>query len=269
MDHSLRAGRFTSSKIAALMSNGKVKGTFGKPALTYIKEKLFETKLGRRLDNETNARATSWGNLVEDIAFEQLSTGYKKVSQETIQHPTIENWSGSPDLIKYDDGLTVGDIKCPMTLKSFCTFYECENIDEVREMHDDGEKYYWQLVSNSILLGTKCAELIIYVPYQDELETIREAARNYDGDQNKIAWINWANDEDLPYLIRGIYYKNIKVIRFEVPQSDKDALTERVNAACKELKIMLDASQKSVDVTVIEHDKEVDAVLVTGEILSI
>ena len=146
MDHSLRAGRFTSSKIAALMSNGsrdmtedelkaykllnpkskktKIEDGFGKPALTYIKEKLFETKLGRRLDNETNSRPTSWGNLVEDIAFEQLSTGYNKVSQETIQHPTIENWSGSPDLIKYDEGLTVGDIKCPMTLKSFCTFYE-------------------------------------------------------------------------------------------------------------------------------------------------
>ena len=108
MDHSLRAGRFTSSKIAALMSNGKVKGTLGKPALTYIKEKYFEVKLGRRLDNETNARPTSWGNLVENIAFEQLSTDYNQVSQETIQHPAIENWSGSPDLVKYDDGLTVG-----------------------------------------------------------------------------------------------------------------------------------------------------------------
>lgn len=248
MNHSLRAGRFTSSAISALMSNGKAKDTFGKPFYTYVEEKYFETKLGRRLDNETNSRPMSWGNLVENQAFELLGTEYNKVSQETIIHPEIEQWSGSPDLLKYDEGLTVGDIKCPMTLKSFCTFYECKNIDEVREKHRDGEDYYWQLVSNSILLNTKYAELIIYVPYQEELEVIREAARNFDGDQNKIAWVNWANDDDLPYIIPGIFYKNLKIIRFEVPQSDKDALTERVKAAVEELNKMLTPETTTINI---------------------
>ncbi len=235
----IRNGRFTSSGISALMSSGKAKGTFGKPFYTYVEEKYFETKLLRRLDNESNAKPTSWGKLVERHAFDQLGTEYNLVSQETIVHPSIELWAGSPDLEKYDEGKTVCDIKCPMTLKSFCTFYECETIEEVRDKHKDGEDYYWQLVSNSILLNTKYAELIIYVPYYYELVQIRELANNYDGDQNKVAWINWAGDDDLPYIPEESEYKNLKVIRFEVPESDKKALTERVNAAISEIQKML------------------------------
>lgn len=235
----IRNGRFTSSGISALMSSGKAKGTFGKPFYTYVEEKYFETKLLRRLDNESNAKPTSWGKLVERHAFDQLGTEYNLVSQETIVHPSIGLWAGSPDLEKYDTGKTVCDIKCPMTLKSFCTFYECETIEEVRDKHKDGEDYYWQLVSNSILLNTKYAELIIYVPYYYELVQIRELANNYDGDQNKVAWINWAGDDDLPYIPEESEYKNLKVIRFEVPESDKKALTERVNAAISEIQKML------------------------------
>ena len=235
----IRNGRFTSSGISALMSSGKAKGTFGKPFYTYVEEKYFETKLLRRLDNESNAKPTSWGKLVERHAFDQLGTEYNLVSQETIVHPSIGLWAGSPDLEKYDEGKTVCDIKCPMTLKSFCTFYECETIEDVRDKHKDGEDYYWQLVSNSILLNTKYAELIIYVPYYYELVQIRELANNYDGDQNKVAWINWAGDDDLPYIPEESEYKNLKVIRFEVPESDKKALTERVNAAISEIQKML------------------------------
>lgn len=268
MNHELRVGRFTSSSISALMSNGKAKGTYGKPFYTYVQEKYFETKLGRRLDNESNARHLSWGKLVESIAFEELGTEYNLVSQETILHHTIDGWSGSPDLEKFDDGKTVCDIKCPMTLKSFCTFYECETIEDVREQHKDGEDYYWQLVSNAILIGAKYAELIVFVPYLEQLESIREAASNIDGDQNKYAWINWATDQDLPYLIPGIFYKNIKVIRFEVTESDKLLLTERVKAAIAELESML---KPKVEVEVesalmiAELDNEVNAVIITGD----
>lgn len=255
-----RIGRFTSSAIAALMSSGKGAGTFGKPFYTYVEDKYFETKLRRRLDNDTNARATSWGLLVERHAFDQLGTEYKLVSQETIIHPVIDRWAGSPDMQKFDNGGTVCDIKCPMTLKSFCTFYECQTIDEVRKNHKDGEDYYWQLVSNSILLGTKYAELIVYAPYYYELVQIRELANNYDGDQNKVAWINWASDDDLPYITEDSDYTNFKIIRFEVPQSDKDALTERVMEAVKQLELKL-----TPKVMIAHHDRDMDAIIVESE----
>ena len=63
-ENEVRIGRFTSSKIAALISVGKDKVSFGKPALTYIEEKNFERKLGRSLTSETTARATSRGKLL-------------------------------------------------------------------------------------------------------------------------------------------------------------------------------------------------------------
>jgi len=231
-----RNGRFTSSEIYKLMANGKAKDTIGTPFYSYCEEVYFEIRLGRRLDNETSAKPTSWGNLVERQAFDCLGYEYELVSKDTIIYNSPEFsewWAGTPDLKKNED--TICDVKCPMTLKSFCTFYECDNIDDVRIKHKDGEKYYWQLVSNSILTGCKNAELIIYAPYKNEIADIKELASNYDGDQNKVAWINWSNDDDLPYLENGGYYKNIKTITFDVPEYDKIALENRVRLAIKEV----------------------------------
>ena len=58
-------------------------------------------------------------------------------------------------------------------------------------------------------------------------------ASNYDGNQNKFAWINWAEDKELPYLLDGGHYKNLNIIRFEVSQEDKDRLTIAVLNASK------------------------------------
>jgi len=135
---------------------------------------------------------------------------------------------------KFDEGKTVIDIKCPLTLKSFCQLVDCKTIQEVRDNHKDGEKYFWQLVSNAILTGAEHAELIIYVPYQSELEDIRELARNTDeGVMSKYYWIHNATDDELPFLIEGGHYKNLNVIRFDVSKEDKAFLTERVAAAGK------------------------------------
>jgi len=243
-----RIGNFTSSEIAALMTTSKDGKSFGKPALTYIEEKNMERRLGRSLDSETNARPLTWGKLIEKRVFDLLGLEYTLTSQETVQHPTISCWSGSQDGNKFDDGGTVIDIKCPITLKSFCQLvdgiYQCEDslgvadgnmiIHSVCETHKDGEKYYWQLVSNAILTNSKYAELIVYVPYKSELPEIRELANNYDGnDQHKYAWIVYADDNELPYLPDDGYYKNLNIIRFLVPESDKILLTEKVLAAQK------------------------------------
>lgn len=237
-----RVGNFTSSEIVALTSNNKEKKPFGKPGLTYIAECNMERRLGRSLTDEVKARATSWGTLVEARVFELLGLDYKLCSTETIAHPHFPFWKGSPDAEKFDAGKTVCDIKCPLTLKSLCTMVDCLSaanpIEALRENHSDGEKFYWQLVSNAILTGAKFAELIIYCPYKNELEEIRELARNADeGVQSKFYWVHAASDDELPFLIEGGYYKNLNIIRFEVPQADKALLTERVALAGKELQV--------------------------------
>lgn len=245
VNNALRLGNITSSEGAfAVMSNGREKGSFGKPFYTYIEECNFERKLGRSIDSESTARPLSWGRLVERMAFDVLGIEYQLVSKDTIMHKEFDFWSGSPDANKFDDGKTVVDIKCPITMKSFCQLVEpiykgltgTDAINHIRAEHRDGEKYYWQLVSNSILTESESAELIIYCPYKSELDTIREMAANYDGaDQSKFAWINFASDDELPWLPDYGFYKNVNVIRFTVPQSDKDALTSRMKEAGKML----------------------------------
>lgn len=230
----IRFGNFTSSEIVALMTKGKQEGGFGKPAVTYIDERNMERRLGRSLTDDNNARPLSWGKLVESRVFEILGLEYILCSTDVLSHPTIECWKGTPDAIK-SDGETVGDIKCPITLKSFCSMvdaWKSGGFDAVRSHHRDGEKYYWQLVSNAVLTGAKYAELIVYCPYQSELEEIRDLARNLDSpDQYKYAWVNFANDNELPYLVEGGYYQNLNVMRFEVPNADKELLRKRVVSA--------------------------------------
>lgn len=237
MNHTERSGNFTSSGIAALTSLNAKKDGFGKPALTYIEEKRIERLLQLPLNTEASARPMIWGQFNEKRVFDLIGISYRECSQETIKHPSIDYWSGSPDGTKDEDGmLIVCDVKCPYTRKSFAMLAEGCNknsMEYIRENHSDGDKYYWQLVSNAILTGATHAELIVYMPYLSELRDIRDAAANYEGDQNKVAWIGFAGDDDLPYIKDGGYFKNLNKIRFEVPQADKDFLTEKVIAAGK------------------------------------
>lgn len=225
----LRIGNFTSSEISRLMSKGKGE-MFGKGAKTYIQEKNIERKLGRSLNDIGTAKPMIWGNVVEPIAFDLLGLNYRLNSKETDVHPEYPFWCGSSD---GDNPDTVIDIKCPFTVKSFAIFSDCETIEDVRNNHDSGDDYYWQLVSNAIILNKKFAELIVYCPYKSELDKIRESCEDFDGNPNKVAWIAFAEDDDLPYILDGGYYKNLKIIRFEVPEADKKELTERVIEAGK------------------------------------
>ena len=221
-----RIGNFTSSEIYKLIKRDRSGKGFGAPALDYIDEKNMARRLGRSLTTDCNARPLVWGNLLEPIAFRPLPFGYELKSKTTIVHPDYDFWSGSPD------GTSPGsvfDIKCPITLKSFCQFVDSEGIEAIRAEHSDGEKYYWQLVSNAILTGSDQAELIVFMPYLTDLPEIRLIADNDDAPEGK--WIYYAKDHELPYLIEGGHYNSVNIIRFDVPQSDKDLLTESVKMA--------------------------------------
>lgn len=235
--NAIRNGNFTSSEIYNLTKTDRSGKGFGVPAITYIEECNMERRLGRSLSDESNARPLSWGKCLEPIAFNKLGFDYELKSSETIIHPDIPYWVGSPDGVKNPS--TVFDIKCPITLKSFCQLVgpvakndpEINGIDHIRNDHKDGEKYYWQLVSNAILTGSDYAELIVYVPYQTDLDEIRLIAL----DEDRYRWIANAEDTDIPYLVPGGFYKDINIIGFIVPESDKQLLTDCVIRAGKML----------------------------------
>jgi hypothetical protein len=234
-----RNGNFTSSEIFRLMKKGKSAGSWSVDADTYIEECNMERRLGRSVETVTYARPLSWGRCVERRAFNVLGLDYTLCSHVTIQHPDIPFWWGSPDATTK---IAVADLKCPMTLISFCQMvdpyfengkliHDALSIEAVRENHKDGDKFFWQIVSNAILTGKKKGQLIAYVPYLEELDEIKTLA---DGNPDYY-WIWAADSERLPYLIKGGHYKNINVIEFDILQRDVDALTDRVLECGKKL----------------------------------
>jgi hypothetical protein len=291
-----RVGNFTSSEIVALLSMGsremtekekaKHKLQFpdskkknidcwpGQAALTYIEECNMERRLGRSLTDGSNARSLSWGKLLEAQVFELLGLEYRLTSKDTVVHPKISYWAGSPD---GNTDKAVAEMKCPLTLKSFCQLvdplyngltgmdamnalrngYKDKNGVEHKK-HPDGEKYYWQIVSNACLLNKKHAELIVYMPYKSELPAIKYLAQMVCGDDiSKYYWVVMAGPDDLPYLIDGGYYNNINIIRFQVPTADKKLLTQRIRQAGKRL-------MKFPSIITAHHDAEVNATIVTA-----
>lgn len=264
----LRHGNFTSSGISALLTTGKQTQGFGVGAITYISEKRMERMLGRALDKEENARSLTWGKTLESYVFSLLGLDYTLTSDETKAHPEIEYWAGSVDGMREGEQRAAIDIKCPVTLKSFCQlvmplYCGMSGIDAMNairfgfdidgvsyEKHKDGEKYYWQLVSNACINGVDFAELIIYCPYQSELPAIRSHCET----NPKAYWIWASEDEELPYLPNDGKFQNVNVIRFEIPQEDKDLLKSKVIKAGELLGVS--------SVIIVEHDKEVGALIV-------
>lgn len=213
----------------------KAKDTVDEKFNTYVKEKYFERRLKRRLNSETNARPTAWGTLVEEQAFSKLGLEFSLVSKERYYHEEEdlkEYWSGMPDLITED---LVGDIKSPWTMKSFCQLVEA--LKDQQTFKEEYPQYYWQLVSNSVLAKRKNALIVIYCPYEKDLEEIRKLAS--DELDSRFAFINWADDKELPYLVEDGDYTDLNVLEFEVPQEDKDFLTERVILAKDKLNELL------------------------------
>lgn len=267
---STRNGNFTSSEIVALLSTqsapmtedelkthliefpkSKKKNTErwpGKAAITYINQCNMERRLGRPIDNEIDSKPTNWGNFLEPLLFSLLDGYYTYNSHDTLTHTDYMFWKGTPDGFKISETKTVVDTKCPFTLESFCKLvnplYEgfsgmeamqcllngyTDKQGLIHSPHTDIEKYYWQLVSNSCIDNCTHAELIVYVPYESELEAIITTA--VQSGNPKAYFIANGTKNNLPCILDGGFYENINVISFEIPQSDKDLLTNYVKKA--------------------------------------
>jgi hypothetical protein len=229
-----RIGRFTSSKIAALLSNDRSGKDFGKPALTYIKNVRRERLSGLPIDTKRmEGRETEWGSLLEHYAFLEHSDLDTRWHGHTFfPHPDpvlADWWGGSPDTEnKVTD--TVGDIKCPFTRNSYFDFYECNTIEEVRSECDKGEDYYWQLVSNAVILGRAHCELVIFMPYLDELDAIRSLP-------DAPYWVVNGKDSELPHLLRGHAYENEKRFIFTPPKEDRELIESRLRKAIEKVEV--------------------------------
>lgn len=237
----------------------------GAPFYTYVEECIMERFFKHSLENDTEVKAMQWGKLCEIIVHNKLPNDYIMQSEDTEIHPIYPEWRGTPDgkkmittVILNEDGThtveshtdTVTDIKCPLSRKGFYNLinrlYHFDGLDVVKKANIDGdeiiqlirkdskegEKYYWQLVSNACILDAKYAELIVFMPYYEELEEISL----YNSQLEDPFWlVARAKDGELPYIDKELGIENINIIRFQVPQADKDFLTSRVLMAIEEI----------------------------------
>ncbi|AKG94235.1 hypothetical protein AVT43_gp61 [Polaribacter phage P12002L] len=250
-----RFSNFSSSAIYKLASKGRGALTIdnvGSSFYTYIKEKKREKKLNRSISNTVYTRAIIWGIVCELYIFaKKLDTSFSDMNNVgRLTHPDFENWTGVPDTFRRIE-LVVGDIKSPSSLIKFCDLIENteEGLESFKINHPD---YYWQLVSNAILTGVDKAELLFYIPYLSEMkdilyfvEHIEQESLPLDLDLAQIQWIAneinafvtfGKNPIQIPYLPNDCEYKDFNTFLFDVPNTDKEFLTERVKMAIEKLK---------------------------------
>ncbi|HEY1044987.1 MAG TPA: YqaJ viral recombinase family protein [Bacteroidia bacterium] len=225
-----------SNRIAAITSS-QVYRIMGapKPRQTYITEIKMERRLLRSINTEVNTRPITWGHLCERMAFQSLGLNYKYYSDETKAHPSIPFYAGSPDGENVPKKSVI-DIKCPFTLKAFCELLEiCEKKD-IEYFKEEKPEYYWQLVSNALIIGYKHAELIVYMPYYETLGDIVTLAESIETvDQYRFFWVKSANYDELPYILKESNISELNSFEFEIPQSDFDLLETRVKQALSEI----------------------------------
>lgn len=248
----IRTGMLTSSEIVEITKEGKAKGSIGKPFYTYCKKKRAERFFKQPISKEVEVLAFSWGKLCEKIVHELLPTEYKFQSDVTYRHPKYYEWLGTPDGLRFKrkriDAIT--ETKCPLTREGFFNLIEPlydfdgvnvtkkENIDGnkiiqiIRNNSSEGEKYYWQMVSNACIMGTRFAELIVFMPYFEQLEEIMEYNRSL---EEPFWLVERKKPEELPFIYRQSGIDNLNIIRFEVPIEDKMFLEKKVQLAIKEI----------------------------------
>lgn len=245
-----RVGTFSSSSIYKLVKSGRGKDVvFSAAGITYIKEKSYEIRLGQALETEQFSKATSWGHVVEPYAYskipnEVLSLSSRLESKKRRKHPNLL-WSGASD---FETSELVGDIKSPITLKSFCEqvdIYQAVQNGDLDTFKNEKPEYYWQLVSNAILAGVEYAMAVCFVPTEDEvLEILSESNLEYDANDSEHLTkckdkIKWLTLQESPHLKKDCPYDSLNWVKFKVPQEDKDFLTERVELAEAKLRKLL------------------------------
>lgn len=234
----------------------------GAPFYTYVEECIMERFFKHSLENALEVKAMAWGKLCELVVHNKLPNDYILQSDVTEIHPLYPEWRGTPDgkklitTIEINENRTfticdtITDIKCPLSRKGFYNLvkrlYHFDGLNVIKKKYVDhneviqlirkdskeGEKYYWQLVSNACILNAKFAELIVFMPYYEELEEIQL----YNSQLVEPYWlVARAKDDELPYIDKESGIENINIIRFEVPQEDKDFLESRVILAIDEI----------------------------------
>lgn len=226
---SLRNGNFTSSnnyKLCASLKNGEPSEAF----YTYVKEKMFERKLGRSLEMGAHSNSMTWGSFLEPRVFDNLPTNYQMIHKETFVHPEHSFLVGTPDFVI--EKIKVSELKC-FEPKNFASYVSALLSGDTEKIKKEHPKEYWQIISNASILDVPKGEAIVYMPYESEIEELRELANDptYYEPLGLLGWqvryIQEKNINELALLPNDSKFKNLNIFEFEIPLSDKLFLEKR------------------------------------------
>lgn len=225
----VRIGNFSSSnnyKLCASLKSGEPSEAF----YTYVKEKMFERKLGRSLEMGAHSNSMTWGSFLEPRVFENLPRTYEMIHKETLIHPEYNFLVGTPDFRV--PKIKISELKCfePKNFASYVSALLTEDTEKIKKEHP---KEYWQMVSNSCIENVPFAEAIVYMPYEKEMAEIIELANDplYYEPLGFLPWqvrfIQEKSNNELAVLPNNSKFKNLNIFEFEVPKEDKDFLEKR------------------------------------------
>lgn len=252
MNISVRSGNFTSSQMHKLAVDPK---TGNKPFLkageTYIEERWLERVLHDKLSDDSYARGKAWGKFCEAYLFtHKLGTEYEISSQESVRHYDDylgRFWAGTRDFnVNGIEGGCVAETKSYYK-KGFALYSLALIKGDIDFLKQNHAEEYWQIVSNSILYRCKYGEGLCFMPSVNDLSEMKELAgdatyieKNNLGEPWHYRFIAEEKPENLQLLNPNSMIPSINSFRFEVPQEDKDHLTEKVEIAIERLEDLID-----------------------------
>lgn len=235
-----RVARLTSSKASLLMVQGKGEFGFGAGAITYINDKRKELEYGRGISLPIYKKEILWGKVWEVWVHWQLGGEYKLIIDQTTVHPKYSFWSGSEDFQVEIEGGCISELKC-YQMSNHYDYVKCLEKKDTAIFKKEYADEYWQIVSNSCIHGTKYGEAIAFLPTESNLIEMRRLLdeTNYieknlkDEDPFKYMFISTTPLYDLAFIPSHSDFPSMVKFRFEVPITDKIALTERMIKAGK------------------------------------
>lgn len=235
IENVLRIGNFTSSNIYKLCASLK-SGESSAAYYTYIKEKIFERKMKRSLEMGAYGQSMAWGKFLEKRVNDNLPMNYQMLHKSTEIHPKFNYVAGSVDFLV--PGVKVAELKCfePKNFASYVSALMTMDLEHIKKEH---AKEYWQMLNNSQIHKTPKMEAIVYMPYESEMEELREMAEDPEylsaiGMQPwEVRFIAERVSSELAVLPNDSEFKNLNIFEFDVPVEDVIFLNKKIIEAGK------------------------------------
>lgn len=165
-----RKGKLTASEIVNIMTKGRGKDeVFGKTAISYMNEKVAERMMDDdafiwyMTDIKKSTPAMRWGTEYEDTAREQyeMATGRKVMDCPFMEMQGYEGYvGGSPDG-RCSTMDRIIEIKSPFNPAIHLEHCQWKTPEDLAK---GNLQYYYQVIHNMIITGTKLCDFISYSP---------------------------------------------------------------------------------------------------------